>query len=149
MERVSSFKFLGTHVTEDLTWTINSSALVKKAQQQLYFLMTLRKTDLFIKLLVSFYHCSTESLLTYCITVWYANCSEADRRALQRVINTSQKVILSLPSLEDTFRSRCLHRASSVLKDATHHYHHFFSLLPSQRHYRALNTCTSSLKNSF
>ena len=35
VERVSSFRFLGTHISEDLTWTANTTALVKKAQQQL------------------------------------------------------------------------------------------------------------------
>lgn len=41
VERVSSFKFLGIHVSEDLKWTVNTAALVKKAQQRLYFLRTL------------------------------------------------------------------------------------------------------------
>lgn len=33
VEGVSSFKFLGTHISEDLTWSTNTAALVKKAQQ--------------------------------------------------------------------------------------------------------------------
>ncbi|XP_049924041.1 uncharacterized protein LOC126404710 [Epinephelus moara] len=33
VERVPSFKFLGTHITEDLTWTVNTTALVKRAHQ--------------------------------------------------------------------------------------------------------------------
>ena len=32
MEKMASFKFLGTHNSEDLTWTANTTALVKKAQ---------------------------------------------------------------------------------------------------------------------
>ncbi|KAF7648743.1 hypothetical protein LDENG_00152540, partial [Lucifuga dentata] len=35
VERVSSFKFLGAHISKDLKWTVNSTALVKKAQQRL------------------------------------------------------------------------------------------------------------------
>ncbi|KAI4872717.1 hypothetical protein NFI96_007016, partial [Prochilodus magdalenae] len=38
VEQVTSFKFLGTHISSDLTWSLNSSVLVKKAQQRLYFL---------------------------------------------------------------------------------------------------------------
>ena len=38
VEIVSSFKFLGVHITEDLTWTNNTTTLVKRAQQRLYFL---------------------------------------------------------------------------------------------------------------
>ncbi|KAF7644699.1 hypothetical protein LDENG_00217230 [Lucifuga dentata] len=32
VERVSSFKFLGTYISQDLTWTPNITALVKKSQ---------------------------------------------------------------------------------------------------------------------
>ncbi len=38
VERVSSTKFLGMHITEDLTWTTNTTSLSKKAQQRLHFL---------------------------------------------------------------------------------------------------------------
>ncbi|KAG5267933.1 hypothetical protein AALO_G00227590 [Alosa alosa] len=53
---------------------------------------TFRKKHLEGKLLVFFYHCSIESVLAYCISTWYADCSAADTRALQRVINTAQKI---------------------------------------------------------
>ncbi|KAK3549317.1 hypothetical protein QTP70_034544 [Hemibagrus guttatus] len=36
VESVSSFKFLGTHISEDLSWTTNTSSLVKKAHQHLF-----------------------------------------------------------------------------------------------------------------
>lgn len=38
LERVSDLKFLGTHTSQDFTWTFNTTSLVKKAKQQLYFL---------------------------------------------------------------------------------------------------------------
>ncbi len=38
VERVRSTKFLGMHITEDLTWTTNTTSLSKKAQQRLHFL---------------------------------------------------------------------------------------------------------------
>ncbi len=43
VERASSTKFLGVHITEDLSWTNNTAALAKKAQQRLYFLRKLRR----------------------------------------------------------------------------------------------------------
>ncbi len=36
VERVSSTKFLGVHITEDLTWTTNTTSFSKKAQQRLH-----------------------------------------------------------------------------------------------------------------
>ncbi|TWW68215.1 hypothetical protein D4764_19G0000130 [Takifugu flavidus] len=43
VERVSSFKFLGIHLSQDLTWTTNCSSLVKKAHQCLFFLRHCRR----------------------------------------------------------------------------------------------------------
>lgn len=101
VERVPVFKFLGTHISSDLSWTTNTTTVVKKAQQRLHFLRILKQNHLQKKLLVSFYHYSIESVLTYCISVWYASCSTVDRRALQRIISTAQKIIgCPLPSLE-------------------------------------------------
>ncbi|KAK3565350.1 hypothetical protein QTP86_007129 [Hemibagrus guttatus] len=93
VERVGDFHFLGVYIEEDLTWSVNTSELLKKAQQRLHFLRVLRKNNITQRLLVSFDQCSIESLLTYCICVWHTSCTAAQRKALQRVINTAQKII--------------------------------------------------------
>ncbi|KAI4894933.1 hypothetical protein NFI96_022975 [Prochilodus magdalenae] len=99
--------------------------------RRLYFLRVLRKNNLQEKLLVSYYRSGIESVLTYCISTWYSSCSVAERRALQRVINTAQKIIgCPLPCLEDLFSSRCLSRAATNLIDPFHPGHHLFDLLP-------------------
>ncbi|KAK3524848.1 hypothetical protein QTP86_007847 [Hemibagrus guttatus] len=54
VERVSSFKFLGTHISEDLSWTTNTSSLVTKAHQHLFYLNTLKKNHLSSTILVNF-----------------------------------------------------------------------------------------------
>ena len=71
VEKVSDFRLLDTHISEDLPWTTNNT-VVKKSQQRLYFLRILRKNNPEEKLLVSFYCCSIESVLAYCVTTWYA-----------------------------------------------------------------------------
>ncbi len=37
VERVNSFKFLGVHITEGLTWSAHTDAVLKKAHQRLFF----------------------------------------------------------------------------------------------------------------
>lgn len=109
-----------------------------------------QKSNLSVKLLVPFELSSAESALTYCITVWCANCSAADRGAPQTVINSAQKIIgLPLPSLEDILRSRCLRRASSVLKDAAHPRHHLPSRPPSGSRCRASKTRKTAFQISY
>ena len=70
VERVSNFKYLGVHISEDLTWKPHVTQLVKKAQQRLYFLRRLRRFGMSSNILNNFYSCVIESVLTSCITVW-------------------------------------------------------------------------------
>lgn len=79
VERVSSLKYLGVHISEDLTWTLNSTQLVKKVQQRLYFLRRLRKFGMLPKILSNFYSCIVEGILTSRITVWYGSATAVER----------------------------------------------------------------------
>ena len=120
VDQVSSFKFLGTYISEDLSWTTNPSSLVKKAQQRLFFLRTLKKNHLSPAILVNFYNCVIESILTNCVTVWYGSCSVAAHKELQRVVKTAQHIIgTPLPAI-DVQRKRCLRQARSILKVSFH-----------------------------
>ena len=78
VERVSDLScFLGVNIMEELTWGANTTGLVKKAQQRLYFLRVLRRYNIPQKLLVSFNRCSIESILTYFLCVWFLSCTVA------------------------------------------------------------------------
>ncbi len=149
VERVHTFKFLGVHISNDMSWSANTSATIKKAQQRLHFLRVLRKNNLGCKLLVSFYRSTIESVLVYCISVCYSSCTAADKKALQRIINTAQKITGCSPSLESIARSHYLSRAKIIIKDTSHPGHHLFNLLPSGRRYRSLRAKTTRLQNSF
>ncbi|KAL0175584.1 hypothetical protein M9458_027914, partial [Cirrhinus mrigala] len=139
VERVSSTKFLGVHITENLTWTTNVTSLNKKGQQRLHFLRRLKRASLPPPILTTFYRGTIESVLTSCITVWYGNCSAADRKTLQRTVNTAAKIIgAPLPSILDIFLARCSSKASSIVKDPSHPSHNLFQLLPSGRRYRSI-----------
>ncbi|KAI3375446.1 hypothetical protein L3Q82_003691 [Scortum barcoo] len=77
VEFVSSFKFLGVHICDDLTWTLNITQLVKKAHQRLYFLRRLRKFGMSQRTQRTSYTVIIESILTSCITLWYGNSTAA------------------------------------------------------------------------
>ncbi|KAK3565638.1 hypothetical protein QTP86_012958 [Hemibagrus guttatus] len=68
VEIVKSTKFLAIHLAEDLTWSLNTSSITKKAQQHLYFLRRLRKAHLPPLILTTFYRGTIESILSSCIT---------------------------------------------------------------------------------
>ncbi|KAK0132238.1 RNA-directed DNA polymerase from mobile element jockey [Merluccius polli] len=81
VERATSFRFLGLYISEDLSWTVNTTHIIKKAQQRLFFLRTLRRNKLPPPLLKNLYHCTIESVLTYGCTVWYASCTASETTA--------------------------------------------------------------------
>ena len=62
VERVSSFKFLGVHMSNQLTWTFNTAAIIKKTQQCLHFLRLLKRNNLEEKLLVTFYSSAMKNM---------------------------------------------------------------------------------------
>ncbi len=112
VERVNSFKFLGVHITEDLTWSAHTDAMLKKSHQCLFFLRRLRKFGMSPSILRSFYTCTVESILTGCITAWFGNSTAGNRKALQRVVWTARHIVGGeLPSLQDIYTRRCIRKA--------------------------------------
>ncbi|KAI3356770.1 hypothetical protein L3Q82_003451 [Scortum barcoo] len=77
VERVNNIKFLGIHITSDLTWSMNTAHLVKKAQQRLFFLRKLKRAGLSPQLLTNFYRShNREHPLPQCSSVvWQLHCT--------------------------------------------------------------------------
>ncbi|KAI5109546.1 gastrula zinc finger protein XlCGF28.1-like, partial [Silurus meridionalis] len=156
VERVDSFRYLGVHITQDLswsynlTWSLNTSSITKKAQQHLYFLRRLRKTHLPPFILTMFYRGTIESILSSCISAWFGNCTISDRKTLQRIVRTAEKIIgVSLPSIMDIYTTRFIRKAHSIVDDHTHPSHTLFTLLPSGKRFRSIRAATTRLCNSF
>ncbi len=150
VERVSSFKYLGVNISEDLTWTTHIQTQVKKARQRLYHLRQLRKFRVSPSILKTFYAGTIESVLTQCISVWYGNSSSQDCKALQRVVRLAERISgPALPSLQDIYIKRCRSRAVKITKDSNHPGNGLFTLLPSGKRFRSLMAKTERLRRSF
>ncbi|KAK1791191.1 hypothetical protein P4O66_013211, partial [Electrophorus voltai] len=79
VEIVKNIKFLGVHIAENLTWTLNTSSITKRAQQSLYFLRKLREAHLPSSLP------STEHRSTQGSTLLYSYLAFACQRHSQRI----------------------------------------------------------------
>ncbi len=129
VEKVSSFKYLGLNISEDLTWTAHIQTQVKKARHRLYHLQQLRKFRVSPAILKTVYSGAIESVLTQCISVCYGNASNQDCKALQRVVRLAERIWGSaLPSLQDIYLKRCKSRAAKIIKDSNHPGNHLFIL---------------------
>ncbi len=149
VERVTSFKFLGVHITEDLTWSAHTNAVLKKAQ-------------------------SVPLLPEKAEEVWnepqnpqvllHLHCGEHPDRLHQRLVwkqhrwqpQGSAKGRANCPphcwrwaSLQDIYTKRCLRIAWRIIKDSSHLSHRLLSLLPSGRRLRSIRSHTSRPRDSF
>lgn len=104
VERVSSFKFLGVTMTEDLSWGTHIAPAVRKAQKHLFYLRKLKSYHIPRPLLVNFYNCAISSVLMYGFLMWFSSSSKADQQELQCVVKTagglgllSQRLVPSTP----------------------------------------------------
>ncbi|KAK1801367.1 hypothetical protein P4O66_023040, partial [Electrophorus voltai] len=108
VEIIKNIKFLGVHIAENLTWTLNTNSITKRAQQRLYFLRKLREAHLPSPILTTFYRGTVKSILSSCIITWFGNCTAFDRKTLQRIVRTAEKIIgVSLPSITNIYITRC------------------------------------------
>ena len=70
VEQVESFKFLGVHITNKLTWSKHTKTVVKRARHRVFPLRRLKRFGMGPQILKRFYSCTIESILTGCITAW-------------------------------------------------------------------------------
>lgn len=130
VETVNSIKFLGVHISDDLTWTTNTTSITKKAQQRLHSLRRLKQANLPPPILTMFYRGTTESVLTSCIPTGFGNCKVGDLSQLHRIVKAAAKIIgTSLPVLQDIFHRRCISKASCIRLDP--HMDSFLSFHPA------------------
>lgn len=144
LERLKTFKFLSTYISEDLTWCHHPTDHQKVPAETV-----LSEETEEIWHVTNFYRCTIESVLTTSITVWFG-CTAKDRKALQRVIKTSQHIAgAAFLPLQDIYHNRVLRRTHNLIRDNTHPQHNLFTLLPSGRRYRSLRARTTRLANNF
>lgn len=132
VEQITSFKFLGTHVSNSMTWDTHCNQLLKKARQRMYFLSKVNSFNVKKETLVNFYRAVIESVLTQSITVWYTRAPKKNLQKLTSIIKKAEKIIgRSLPSLEKIYKHRTTNKSKKIMKDKTHPANKLFEFLPS------------------
>ena len=141
VDRVESFKFLGVHITNKLSWSKYTKTFVKRAVQHLFPDTRLKRFGMGPQVLKKLYSS---------ISAWYGNCSASDRRALQRVLRTVQYITgAKLPDIQNLYTWWCQRRAQKIVKDSSHPSHRLFLLLPHGKRYRSAKPRPKRLLNSF
>ena len=118
IERVKSFKLLGVHISEDLTWGVHCDYAIKKANRRLYALRTLKKCGVPTSDLITEYCALMRSVIEYASAV-FANLPKhmfdvlggIQKRALRIILPNlyydEALIISGLPSLEGRRAAAC------------------------------------------
>lgn len=121
VKRVKYFTLLGVHISEGLSWS-QHVPIIKKAHRCHYFQRKLWRFGMSSIIILNFYRCTLESMLTGHITTWFGRDV------------TSRDV-----TFEGMYRSRCLKKEASIIKDSHKSAYTLISLLPSgRRHCRQI-----------
>ena len=131
VERVDSIKFLGIHISSDLSWSVNTSHLVRKAQQRLFFLRRLRSFEVCSEMLHMFYQSVVASVLFYAAVCWGGSMTDRNSRRLDRLVKKASSVLgRSLDPLGAVVERRTRSIVQSILENDRHPLH---SILEGQR----------------
>jgi hypothetical protein len=106
VEQVESFKFLGVHITNKLSWSKHTKIVMKRARQSLFPLRRLTRFSMGPQILKKFYSCTIESMVASLPGI--LNCSASGHKALQRVVSTAQYITgAKLPAIQDLYTRLC------------------------------------------
>ena len=88
VERVSTYKYLGVVLNNDLSWSNNTDYIISKLNSRLYCLKKLKKIMFFHQLVV-------KSVFTYCCVCWGGSITKRDINRITRIIKKSGSIIQS------------------------------------------------------
>lgn len=147
---VTSYKYLGTDIRGDLRWSENVARQVKKANKRMYFLRKLKQFDVNKTILRLFYASVIESVVIFAIIVWFRGASFSDKRYLNRVRKTAERIIGShVESFENLYNTRVLKKAKAIMADTSHPLYNLYVPLPSGRRIRTVPCRTKRHADSF
>ena len=94
VEVVKQTKLLGSMISDDLKWDLNTATVVKKANQRLEILRRLSAFSPPVKDLKEVYILFVRSILEQSAVVWHGSLTVDNRRDLERVQKTAARIIL-------------------------------------------------------
>ena len=88
VERVSSYKYLGVHLNDCLSWSDQVYAMIKKLNSMLCCIGTMAKFNVWTDIINIFYISTICGILQYCLVAWCGNTTKADIEPIDSIIFT-------------------------------------------------------------
>ena len=121
IEQVSSYKYLGIHIDNNINWQLQATTVYKKINKRMFFLRKLRNFYVDNTLLSLFYTSSIQSLITFCIIGWGGNTRVGEITKINRVIRRAEKITkTTFPSFENLRNLISLKKIIDIEADKSH-----------------------------
>ena len=93
VDRVSTFKLLGVHISNDLKWTQHIDTVTSKIASRLYFLRLLKRAGVTYSDLMSFYCTVIRPIVEYASPVWHTSLTAAQSDILESLQKRAMNII--------------------------------------------------------
>jgi hypothetical protein len=149
VENVTEYKYLGTIVDQNFSFSDNVDMVYKKINSRVYFVRQMKKLDIDTKIMDMFYNAIVQSVISFSITCWYGNSTNEAKSKICKVIKACRRLGVSCMSLYDVYEKYSQLRCTTILNESEHPLHDSYTLLPSGRRFRSIKCRTSRYLKSF
>ena len=149
IEIVTSYKYLGTNIDNELVWNGHTKALATKGSQRMHFLRKLRSYHVDRTILSLLYRSVVESIMTYDSVVWYNSARKKDQGKLKTIVKQAAKIIDRPMDLDDVCRNRAVETAVKLSRDSSHPLNGNYVRLRSGKRWQSKKSRTSRYLNSY
>ena len=128
VERVSTYKYVGVMLNNDLSWSNNTDYIIPKLNSRLYCLRKLKQFNADFYILRIFYQLVIKSAFTYCCVCWCGNITKRDINRITGIIRKSRSIIQSNEHSDFCayYKNAIQHKLQHILKEQNHPLHHEF-----------------------
>ena len=150
VEVVKEYKYLGNVIDHKLKGDLNVSQIHKKCNQQLYFLRKLKNVKADRTILTLFYTSIIQSVLSFCISSWFGNCSDGDIGKLSKIVNCAERLgCVNVKHLEELYEDTVRAKFDKIWSNDNHPLHNCFRLLPHGIRLSVPGSRTNRLRDAF
>ena len=150
VDKVESFKYLGTTIDNKLTWSEHNNSNMSKFQQRLYFVRFLKSFNIEPKILHMFYTSIVESVIMFNLVTYWSNLNNSQKDKINTLQMRARRVTgTAMIPIEDQYDARCTNKTNLLLKDTKHPLHSQYVFMRSGIRLRLPSCRCSRYRNSF
>ena len=124
VERVSTYKYLGSVLDEKLAWTAHVDSIVKRLNSRMFCLRKLGRFGVRTEILKLFYQSTIMGVWRYCLIFWGGNLKKIDIERLNDTVKRAERVVgVGLAPADSVYQELLGRKLCQVCKCAEHPLH--------------------------